>query len=77
LESGRKNINEEVSCHWLRKSVLMMMMMMMVVVIVVMMIVVLGGNNYNNTCTQIYYILNAFNNSFPNTKLKSTRTQEI
>jgi hypothetical protein len=31
----------------------------------------------NNTYTEIYYFLNAFNNSYPNTKLKSKTTQEI
>jgi len=37
----------------------------------------IGDNNYNNTYTQIYYFLNAFNNSFPNSKLKSSTIQEI
>jgi hypothetical protein len=37
----------------------------------------IGDNNYNNTYTQIYYFLNAFNNSFPNTKLKSKMIHEI
>jgi hypothetical protein len=36
-----------------------------------------GDNNYNNAYTQIYYILNAFNNAFLDTKLNSTTTREI
>jgi hypothetical protein len=36
------------------------------------------NNNYikNNTYTPIYYLLNAFNNSLPNIKLKCTTSQE-
>jgi len=34
----------------------------------------IGDKNYNNTYTKIYYFFNAFSNSFPNTKLKSTTT---
>ena len=37
-----------------------------------------GGGGYDeDTYTPIYYLLNAFNNSFPNTKVKSTTTREI
>ena len=34
-------------------------------------------DNNDNTYIPIYYLLNAFYNSFPNIKLKSTTTQEI
>ena len=37
-----------------------------------------GGGGYNDDIyTPIYYLLNAFNNSFPNIKVKFTTTQEI
>jgi hypothetical protein len=36
-----------------------------------------GNRDNNNRDTPVYYLLNAFNNSFPNIKLKSTTTQEI
>jgi hypothetical protein len=48
---------------------IMMMMMMMIIIIIIHTII--------TEILPIYYLLNAFNNFFPNNKLLPTTTQEI
>jgi len=84
LESSRKNINEEVQVLTIANAFNEYFLLLVEKKCVDNGGGSIGhddsgiGDNYNSIYTQIYYFLNAFNNSFPNIKLESATTaQEI